>query len=616
MLGNLALVLSTDYAANGDRVAAALGAEDVTALVTTQEGAEEARRFLADDPRVRTVDVHEDLGGIATVAINGADSTVYGVFTARDDIPSIGRSRIVEEYATPVERPVWAPVTLQHNGYELGGPITMTLGGTEQTFHIQGWSETMFGSSTNMGQLTFLVPDTAGLTDQQGIVPLWTVRALTHDPAQAMAVTTDLSRHLADKAARLGVPSPLFYAMDMQTMQEVATLTSDMFAVIMVAFALVVVAIAVLVIRFAVRTAIAGDLRSLGSLMAAGYTSRQVIATYALPFLALAVAGGVLGIAASQLVLPSVADLLESQTGFTWRPGAPGAMALVTVGGLAVVIALSAVASARPVRTLPPVQALRGGEETHVFRRNRLPLETTRGPLALLVGLKQAAHQPAQAVTVFVTTAVVAWAATMSMAVYANVLSDTDRFIGVFMGELGDVEVGLARGSDGAAVLSRVQQHPGVERAIRVGMETATIGARDVYVWTTADFEQITNNQLYEGRMPRHDDEVAIGTGIVRSTGAGIGDEVEVTVGSRTASYLVTGLMQGGTRAGHFASMTDAGFTRLDPAYDLTMVRAYLAPGADRTAVIDDLTHELGADAALVRDQVEWASRRWARTCR
>lgn len=91
---------------------------------------------MAGDPRVREVDVHEDLGGIGTVAINGADSTVWVVLTARDDIPPIRRTRIVEEYPTPVERPIWASVMLQHNGYELGGPITVTFGGAEQTFPI------------------------------------------------------------------------------------------------------------------------------------------------------------------------------------------------------------------------------------------------------------------------------------------------------------------------------------------------------------------------------------------------------------------------------------------------------------------------------------------------
>ena len=61
---------------------------------------------------------------------------------------------------------------------------------------------------------------------------------------------------------------------------------------------------------------------------------------------------------------------------------------------------------------------------------------------------------------------------------------------------------------------------------------------------TLQDFD-VLSTSAYEGREPRHDNEIAIGPRVADLTGAGIGDTIAVDFQGQSQDFLVVGLLQG-----------------------------------------------------------------------
>lgn len=605
LLLSIAVLLVTSYPDGLETTKERLHGEDVSLILATPAAAEAAVSALEADDRVTQVAEQEVLTSACTLEYNDSDTATICTFATLDATPELGRTEVVTELESSVTDPVWVPIQLRDGGgYRLGDTLTLTIAGTDRNFHIQGFLTTLFGSSLNMGQYTFLLETPAydDLADEPGIASVTTVRALVTGGSEAV------SSEITDQVTEAAGSDTVLYTLDFDTLVEGNSITANMFAIMLSAFALIVAIIALTVIRFAIRSGIARDMQAVGTLKATGFTSGQIMAFTTAPWALITLASATVGVIAAAPLLALIRTMLNGQTGIPWETGSGVLAAAVTVAILLIIVTLTGLGAARSIRQLPPTDALRGGLATHTFRPNRLPLSSTRGSVARLLGLKLASRQPGQQFLMAMMMALLAWASTFAAGMYTNVLGDPQEFSLVILGDNGDVAVRLAPGTDEDQVTQTVAEDPGVARAFGYAWQDATLDGsnRVVSMVVTDDFSAMEQDGVYQGRAPEHPDEIALGGYAAEATTTTVGDEVTVIVGGTRGTYLVTGLVQSGLRRGMNGLMTTDGFQRLDPAYSSPEVIAYLAEGADPGQVQDRLRTDLAADADSVLDMQEY----------
>ena len=130
------------------------------------------------------------------------------------------------------------------------------------------------------------------------------------------------------------------------------------------------------------------NVKNLGAFKATGYTSRQLVCSLLLQFLGLTVIAAIVGFALSYAIFPAINTMMIAQTGIPYKVHflpLPALISLLILGGA---VALSAWLSARRIKKIEPIVALRSGVQTHNFKRNRVPLEKTKAPLNIALALK------------------------------------------------------------------------------------------------------------------------------------------------------------------------------------------------------------------------------------
>ena len=148
-----------------------------------------------------------------------------------------------------------------------------------------------------------------------------------------------------------------------------------------------------IVIRFSVRNYIEMNLKNVGILQAAGYTSRQLNFTVLLEMGIISivgvVAGLLLGVAGSSVIGKFQGIMLGIQWRQKFHMGAAGLTMLV----LFVVVPGVAFICGRIYKKISVLESLRGGIHTHNFKKNYFSFEKSKMPVSLILAGKNLMHE-------------------------------------------------------------------------------------------------------------------------------------------------------------------------------------------------------------------------------
>lgn len=602
---NIGVVLATDYPSSTKRTFAELHAEDLLTAVTSPDLARRGEAFLARDPDVTAYDsTPARIVGFAVRDYGGRETIGYAAFHDQDRPPAIGAGRVVEELPERLADGAYVPYAFARGGgYELGDSFTLQLGSTPVTFRVQGLVESPVTGSLLVGIVGFGLPHEGyERFAAQGFAPAaWILRGQVADPDRAGEVQAQLHRDL-QAAGAMSDASLMPFTSNRDTVIAGLEATSRLFSALLVIFALLVAVVAAAVIAFHVRSAVVREMPAIGTLKATGFTSGQIMAALVGPHLVAVLAGSLVGVGLSGLLLPGLEDMLASMTGLLWDPGLPPVAALVTVAALVGTCVVVAAGAALRVRAIPPVDALRGGQAAHSFTRNPLPLHRTRGSLPLILGIKQAARRPAQNALVVAVLALVTFTIAFCAAATAY-LNEPRRFYDASLGDWGQVWVTPAAGADREALRDRLADEPGVVAAYPDDLMLQASGPTGpVVVRATPDYGVLADDSVIEGRASETADEAAVGSRLAERAGLRIGDRLDLRQGERTAAYLITGISQSSFGLGVNAGLTSDGYARLSPGYRPWVMHLRLVAGTDVGALIERLRSTYAAQTAAVVD--------------
>jgi len=466
-------------------------------------------------------------------------------------------------------------------GFELGDTIRFNVSETELYFTIAGSTEDIFfGAMHHTIRRVYVSDETfyrlqAQLPDNN--------HTLLFAQLESMAYVGSFTNAYVDMVTNLEVAPDtqlvLNFTINYETIRNSHVDIASLMGIFLSAFALILLVVSLIAIRFRINNTIDESMINIGALKAIGYRNRQIIWSILLQFGSIALAGGIIGVFVSQVVLPFVIGILGAMFPFSWVPGVNIPVKLIILVFVMACVLCFSLISTRRIYKLFPLVALRGGLTTHSFKKNAMPLDKFGGPLAVLLAVKDLFQNKKQAIAIGLVIVGISFAAASGLALHYALNVNNDVAIATIAGEITDLHVELRDENEADAFVNRMQNHPDVHDITGVIMLSSLIvDDTRILADIVEDNAVLRRTSLVRGRFPVHENEIALGNGAMRATGKGIGDWVTVRSGGYDYAFLITGIIQSFDNGGFTGNITGAGFSRMQ-SFVFDSFHVFLADG-------------------------------------
>lgn len=560
---NLWLMLSMDYKQNFVRYHDRLNAEHV--ILAADEDNGKMREFLKqtvqNDKRTEEFSIGSAMHMVGLFEYNGGEMNSELIILEKERALSrtVGRIEIVED--SKYTSGIYMPLLYKSDEIAVGKTIDIFVGSNKMSYTVCGFFNSIMAGSHNCTLCEIvLTGDKYEELKETGYAPetsFLSVRLKNKDESEeyeAMLKNAVSSRYPFVRTASNS------YAIVSQSRY----ISQMICAGVMSAMAFFILLIAVVVIASNIMNYIQENMKNLGALKAVGYTGRQLILSFLLQFLSIAIIAAIAGVSASYLLFPSVNTMMISQTGIPYRIrflAVPFILTLIILGGA---VFLAVWLSSRRIKRIEPVVALRQGVQTHNFKKNHIPLENTKAPLHLALALKTAFSGIKQNVTVCITMLVLSLVLVFSGLMTENVIVNITPFLNLIVGEMADSCIDVS----GEAEERFYREMSADERVEKIYLyssaEVRHVGGIALVATMCDDFSKVNNkDSVFEGRFPKYDNEIAVAAKYAGEKDLEIGDEITVTADGKQAKYIISGFTQISNNLGKDCLLTRAGYERL-----------------------------------------------------
>ena len=500
-----------------------------------------------------------------------------------------------EEY----ENPIYISIYFNSNYIkaELGDDVDLKVGDKYYTFQVAGIYESLLGNGLG---LTYVSPDlfnewktdqdekltearraqkekealeseSAALeqtddlaedgTEEQPLYDMTLFFMKVSEGTDLQAATGQLTKSFSDHSIRA-------YAVDVDMIITSFTFMQNMIAAMLAAFAIIITVISMIIIYFRISNSIEQNIVNIGALKALGYTSKQIRLSMISEFSLATLFAIFTGIGASYAVIPVFEKFIRGFSGVEWDHPFDMVSLVITVVLMLGTVVLVSFMSTRMIKKLDPVVALRFGINSHSFKKNHAPIEKTAGPLTWIMALKSVLSNTKQNVILIVVMLSIGIVTTFSVFLAYNCVKDPTHLYRMLQLVGSDVTVSF---SDEENVIDDILKLPEVESVWWQDTVEMTVEGYSVYAYIADDWTSISDVNVYEGRSPIYDNEIAIGGSLANTLGVSVGDEVEVSYANTEKKFLITGIEQDSSNMGKDISMVTDGakhFPTYEPVKD------------------------------------------------
>ncbi len=588
MLLNLWLMLSMDYKANFDRYHDKLNAEHVTLAVDDADGIvyEFLSQTLPDDTEVKEYCLDSCMLMICTFPYNGGTMNIDVAFMDKQTAISrtIGKAEIVEE--GNLTSGVYLPMLYKSDDYSIGKTIELTIGSHPVTYTVCGFFNSVMMGSHNcaLTQIILTQDEYAELEELNYAFQTTLCSVRLNEKSTNLTYEAKIKAIVSESFPNTQMASNCY---DIVTQSRY--ISQGICSAIMSVMAFFVLLIALVVIVSNIINYIQVNIKNLGALKAVGYTSGQLVLSLLLQFLGLTVLTAIVGAALSYALFPAINAMMIAQTGIPYAIHflpLPVIISLIILGGT---VALSVWLSARRIKKIEPIVALRSGVRTHNFKKNRVPLEKTRAPLNFALALKTTLSGVKHNITVCITMLVLSLVVVFSGLMTENIIVDMTPFLNLIVGETADsaINVQTEVEDDFLEILNSDSRTEKVY--LYNSLNVSHVGGVELMATLCDDFSKVNNQSVvFKGRFPKFDNEIAIAAKYAKEKGFAIGNEIEITANGKTEKYLISGFTQITNNLGRDCLLTRQGYERLGALQSVTYY-IKLAEGTDIDAFNEEM---------------------------
>ncbi len=379
---------------------------------------------------------------------------------------------------------------------------------------------------------------------------------------------------------------------------------------VMLVFAVLIMLIALVIISFSIRNFIQKNMKNTGILEASGYTVKELRLSLILQIILVAFAGTLTGMIVAGISFDAFGDLVSAMLGLTWNQPVNFAAAAISMICLLLVVALVAASDSRAYQKITVLDALRGGINTHNFRKNHFSFERTPLPIPLVMALKEFAGGLGRNLLMVFISALLVIATLIGFGMVENFGNDPEGLMKIMAFEMSDATVG---GKTDGDISEDLRALPGTESLmVQIGFEpTIRMGEKKTTAYTYAvdDLKNAKSTNLLEGRLPEKANEILVTAGIASDMDLKTGDVVTIEYAGSEADFVITGIHQRVERMGRTIYMRIDGAERLMSS-DLSPMYSYMITAKEGvdfeelSTQIEEYGEEKGYDLQIVNDHM------------
>lgn len=425
---------------------------------------------------------------------------------------------------------VYIPMYMKElGGFTEDGSITYSIDGRDHTYHIGGTVLEMQYGNYGTGLIGGYFPKEVyeEFADKYSDHAVMEYSIKTTENADLTELKNIISKMTKEKGIAL------LSINDKAASKQTRTMVCTLLIVIFLAIATIILVVSIFLSNFRIRSAIEDELALMGVLKAIGYTSNMIIAGTVMPYVFVGMIATAIGIAVSYAVLPFVAGILAIQSGFSYTPAFDIMAMLIVALILTLAILLFSYISAGKIHGLEPINAIRG-----------------------VAGGESAGQNILLFIVAFSIMVLLSFAGTLLY----NVNIKPDNFMNTLSEELPSVI--FTTEDEKMAELKEILEK---DSRVKLFMEYASVPVSyadgSLTAFVCEDFSKVTNDICYEGTSPAKENEIAVGNALADDYP--IGNEIEITVGSRSQDYIVTGYIQSVNNAGAVCQLTSKGYEEI-----------------------------------------------------
>ena len=565
MLLSLAMILFTDTYPTAKKEADRLEAGDGI-LMLTSESIDETNPEIVSlfSENASRYDVSKALRfENSTIPFGDTEIIMSAQIETLDTIAkkTMSRTEIVDEDPSISSDYIYVPYQYKTAaGVRLGDDFDMTLQGGTYHLKVKGFLNTVYGGCNNCGLFELAVsPDT------------YSEMLSTKGPAGETAfITYELKDNVKHSAFRIRTMNTLktldpMADVTMSTIDNTLSGRSFMSLIIagsFLAVTMIVMIVIVLMIVNSISNYIKENMKTIGALKAIGYTGANIKISLLLMFLSLALIASVLGVACSYLIAGPIASVVIAQMGVPYTVSFSVISTIVAFTSVVVLTVLFTLLALRKISKIQPIVALREGTESHSFKSNPVKLDKSILGLDASLSLKTMFHNKRQNLITFFVMGFLIFLCTIALLMFENFNRKPN--LKLMTSEICDGTIGFDKDTKTAGE-EFLRSQEGVEDVRRSYIDTVYVG-EDNSLWLEAYVDptkKANTDMCYKGRIPEHDNEINISGIFAKTEGYKIGDEIEITLGDKSYSYLITGFIQTTNNGGGEGLMTEAGYAHL-----------------------------------------------------
>lgn len=516
------------------------------------------------------------------------DFSMNTVFYNKDETRNMNNFNIREESAQITEQSIYIPLYVAGFGeFDLDEEIIYEIGETKHIFLVSGVVEEMQYGNYGKGLMGAYLPKGVyeKFADEYKDYVVTEYSIITNGYIEINVLYNEISKLLEEQEITM------LAGCDKVSVKDTRTIVCNLLILVLLAFALVILLVSVFLCKFRISNSIEEDMVNMGILKALGYTGNMIIGSVILPYLMVTLIASLLGVITSYVILPTLSELLTLQAGFSFRLKFD-IKALICVEIILVfIIAAFTYMTAKRIKKLQPINAIRGNGEGKKIKKNYFPLDQTKGNIKFLLVMKQMISNGRQNTLIFgvsfVMTILVAFAGTL----FYNVIIKPNNFISTLSEEMPDIII-YPKEQYEDELIDDLQSNSGIENVLKYTVGTVKIDDIVLTVFACEDFSMVSNDLCYFGENPKEENGIALGSAFEGKYK--IGDYIEIQSGDASHSYEITGFVQSVNYQGNVCELSLEGYRALNSENIDPSLYVYLQDDTMTAKVIQEIEERYG----------------------
>lgn len=478
-------------------------------------------------------------------------------------------------------------------GYQLGDSYSFELSGQKYTFTVKGFTNTTNWGCNNSGAYEFVLDDEKydeiRRKEQAADAIIINIKLKEGVSVSKFNMTT------ADEIMKIN-GSAAVEGMEVENVLANKSFFSLIMAVCFLVATLILVIVVVFMMASCIANYIRENLKTIGVWKALGYTSRDIRNSLYLQFGLLAVTGSMLGSFGSYALMPVLSKFVVAQMGVPYTVSFHMGLTLASFAFQVVFVFLVAYLASRKIKTIEPVVALREGRAAHNFRKNFISLERSFLKLDMSLAMKTLCTNVKMNIITFLVVGLLIFSSALSFMFYENYNRNPKLETLSFEICSGVVSTDYETKDAVYEWLEERDDVSNTREIINVQLKYKDEDGLLAYVFD--DVSKLNNKDVcYKGRIPKYDNEIAVSGKFCKIYGYEIGDELELHYGTKTYSYLITGLVQTCNNGGKEAILSKKASERIVDFTGMPTSYWFDCDGAEEESaqeILDDCVKEYG----------------------